>query len=32
MRALLVSRRAEADLREIWTYTFENWGEEQADR
>ena len=32
MRELVVSHRAEADLREIWVYSFENWGEEQADR
>lgn len=23
--------RAERDLREIWRYTFENWGDRQAD-
>jgi toxin ParE1/3/4 len=23
--------RGERDLREIWRYTFENWGERQAD-
>ena len=26
------SRRAEADLIDIWGYTFETWGERQADR
>lgn len=31
-RRLLISKRAEADLCEIWLYSFENWGEEQADR
>ena len=31
-RRLVVSRRAEADLIEIWLYSFENWGEAQADR
>jgi toxin ParE1/3/4 len=32
MRALVISERAEADLREIWRYSFKEWGEEQADR
>jgi toxin ParE1/3/4 len=32
MRRLVVSDRAEADLREIWSYTFKTWGEAQADR
>jgi plasmid stabilization system protein ParE len=29
---LVVSERAEADLREIWLYSFKTWGEAQADR
>lgn len=29
---LVVSERAEADLRQIWLYTFDAWGEVQADR
>jgi len=32
MRRLVVSERAEADLREIWLYSFKTWGEAQADR
>ena len=32
MRRLVVSDRAERDLREIWLYTFQTWGEAQADR
>jgi toxin ParE1/3/4 len=32
MRRLVVSERAEADLREIWLYSFRTWGEAQADR
>ncbi len=32
MRRLLVSPRAEADLREIWVYSFRTWDEAQADR
>lgn len=32
MRELVISERAEADLREIWLYSFDNWGEAQADR
>ena len=32
MRRLVLSARAEADLREIWLYTFKTWGEAQADR
>ena len=32
MRELVLSNRAEADLREIWVYSFKNWGEGQADR
>ncbi len=32
MRALVISERAEADLRAIWLYSFDNWGEAQADR
>lgn len=31
-RRLLVSARAQADLRNIWLYSFKNWGEAQADR
>jgi hypothetical protein len=29
---LVVSERAQADLREIWRYSFKSWGEAQADR
>ena len=32
MRALVISERAEADLREIWGYSFKEWGEEQDTR
>jgi len=32
MRQLVISERAEADLRDIWLYSFDNWGEAQADR
>ncbi len=32
MRELVISERAEADLRKIWHYSFDNWGESQADR
>lgn len=32
MRALVISERAETDLREIWCYTLDTWGETQADR
>jgi len=32
MRQLVVSDRAEADLREIWVYSFRTFGEAQADR
>ena len=32
MRELVISEHAEADLREIWLYSFGNWGEAQADR
>ena len=32
MRRLVVSERAEEDLREIWIYSFKTWGEAQADR
>lgn len=32
MRRLVVSDRAEADLREIWLYSFKTWGAAQADR
>ena len=31
-RRVLISHRAEADLREIWHYTAETWDESQADR
>lgn len=31
-RRLVVSERAEADLREIWLYSFQTWDEAQADR
>lgn len=31
-RRLVVSARAQADLRDIWLYSFKNWGEAQADR
>ena len=31
-RRLVVSARAEADLREIWLYSYRNWGEAIADR
>ncbi|HEX5053751.1 MAG TPA: type II toxin-antitoxin system RelE/ParE family toxin [Planctomycetota bacterium] len=31
-RRLVVSERAEADLREIWLYSFKTWGEAKADR
>lgn len=31
-RRLVISERAEADLREIWLYSFKIWGEAQADR
>lgn len=30
-RALLISNRAENDLREIWRWSFEQFGEAQAD-
>ena len=30
-RAFLLSPRAEADLEEIWLYTYRNWSIEQAD-
>lgn len=32
IRRLVLSRRAEADLRAIWLYSFTTWGEAQADR
>lgn len=32
MKRLDVSPNAEADLRGIWIYTFQTWGEAQADR
>lgn len=31
-RRLVVSKRAEADLREVWLYSLKTWGEAQADR
>ena len=31
-RRLLVSERAEADLREIWDFSNEQWGADRADR
>ncbi len=31
-RALVKDRAAENDLIEIWIYSYERWGEEQADR
>jgi toxin ParE1/3/4 len=30
-RAYRLSPMAEADLQDIWLYTFKNWSEEQAD-
>ena len=30
-RRLVLTRRAEADLREIWSYSFRQWDEAQAD-
>ncbi len=30
-RALVISERAEADLREIWRWSYERFGEDQAD-
>jgi toxin ParE1/3/4 len=32
MRALVISERAEADLRAIWRWSYEQFGEDQADR
>ena len=32
MKWLDVSPDAEADLRDIWIYTFQTWGEAQADK
>ena len=32
MRKFVMRPRAAADLEGIWLYTFETWGEEQADR
>lgn len=32
MRSLVISERAKADLREIWRFSFKEWGVEQADR
>jgi len=32
MRALLISERAEADLRDIWRWSCDQFGETQADR
>lgn len=31
MKDIIVSPEAEADLRGIWMYSFETWGEAQAD-
>ena len=31
MREIYRHPRAERDLRDIWRYTFEHWGERQAD-
>ncbi len=31
-RRLVVSERAQSDLIEIWQFSFETWGEAQADR
>ncbi|MFC5758800.1 type II toxin-antitoxin system RelE/ParE family toxin [Rhizobium sp. GCM10022189] len=32
MKAYVLSRAAVADLDAIWDYTFDNWGQAQADR
>jgi plasmid stabilization system protein ParE len=32
MRALVISERAEADMREIWRWSCEQFSETQADR
>ena len=32
MRTLVISERAEADLREIWRWSYGQFGEDQADR
>ncbi len=32
MRRLVVSERAESDLREIWLYSYKTWDDAQADR
>ena len=32
MRRYELSRKAESDFIEIWNYTFDTWGESQADR
>jgi len=32
MRELVLTHRAEEDLREIWVYSADVWGERQADR
>ena len=32
IRNLVISNRAEADLREIWSWTYRRFGEAQADR
>jgi len=32
MRRLVISERAEADLREIWWWSYDKFGEAQADR
>ncbi|NBC04301.1 MAG: type II toxin-antitoxin system RelE/ParE family toxin [Bacteroidetes bacterium] len=31
MRKYTLTRKAEDDIREIWTYTLEEWDEEQAE-
>lgn len=31
-RALVIDRSAESDLIEIWVYTFQTWGEAQAEK
>jgi toxin ParE1/3/4 len=32
MSGYILSRKARADLRNIWKYTADNWDEQQADR
>ncbi|MBB3659964.1 toxin ParE1/3/4 [Rhizobium sp. BK650] len=32
MKGYVLSKAAVADLDDIWDYTFDNWGQEQADR